>query len=477
MRVACASSTSPSRPRRCTSRSRRGSNARDSDSSHRKWTVARRGGSHLSHAARLPPVRSRPHGLQRRVRRRGLRRLHRAARRQDDQLLHRAGGLRGRPRRHDRRRPSRGRAPPSCPASIHGRRRISVWGLHAWPGRGGQSAARRDPEPERHRDSGVDARQSLPLHGLLQDRRVDPGCRPAESSVNAFDYRGPRALDEALAILQEYGDEARVIAGGTALVTMMRQRLVHPRCVVSLRDVEGLGQIEARNGAVRLGALVTHREAETSPLLQERLPVLAETFRRVGTIRIRHMATVGGALAHADPNQDPPATLIALGARVEIQRAGGQRELAIEEFFRDYYEPALEPGELVTAVTVPLLPAASGASFVKFLPRTADDYATVAAAINVTLEPEGERCREARIALGSVATTPLRARDAEALLEGAGLDETLVKAVGEAAKRATDPLDDHRGSAAYKRTMTAVMVGRALAQAWQAARASARGAR
>ena len=295
--------------------------------------------------------------------------------------------------------------------------------------------------------------------------------------MNAFDYRAPRALDEALAILREYGDDGRVIAGGTALVTMMRQRLVQPRCVVSLRDVEGLGRIEARNGAVRLGALVTHREAETSPLLQERLPVLAETFRRVGTIRIRHMATVGGALAHADPNQDPPVTLIALGASVEIQRAGGRRELPIEKFFRDYYEPALEAGELVTAVTVPLLSAASGASFIKFLPRTADDYATVAVAVTVTLEPDGERCREARIALGSVATTPLRAREAEALLAGQRLGASLLRAAGDSAKDDVDPLSDHRGSAAYKREMAAVMVGRALTQAWEAARASARGAR
>ena len=189
------------------------------------------------------------------------------------------------------------------------------------------------------------------------------------------------------------------------------------------------------------------------------------------------MATIGGALAHADPNQDPPVTLIALGASVEIRRAGGQREVPLTEFFRDYYEPALETGEMVTAVTVPLLPEASGTSFIKFLPRTADDYATVAVAVTVTLEPDGERCRTARIALGSVATTPLRGRAAEALLPGARLDDGLVNAVGEAAKREVDPLDDHRGSAAYKREMTAVMVGRALTQAWEAARASARGVR
>jgi aerobic carbon-monoxide dehydrogenase medium subunit len=295
--------------------------------------------------------------------------------------------------------------------------------------------------------------------------------------VNAFDYRAPRVLNEVLTVLQEYGDEARVIAGGTALVTMMRQRLVQPGCLVSLRDVPGLGRIEATNGAIRLGALVTHREAETSPLIQERLPVLADTFRRVGTIRIRHMATVGGALAHADPNQDPPVTLMALGARVEIRRTAGLREVPLEEFFRDYYEAALEPGELVTAVTVPLLPSASGASFIKFLPRTADDYATVAVAVTVTLEPDGERCREARIALGSVATTPLRGRAGEALLPGARLGESLVQAVGEAVKGEVDPLDDHRGSAAYKREMTAVMVGRALTQAWADAQRVVRGTR
>ncbi len=288
--------------------------------------------------------------------------------------------------------------------------------------------------------------------------------------MNAFEYRAPRGLDEALAVLREHGDDARVVAGGTALVTMMRQHLVRPGCLVSLRDVQGLDRIEATNGALRLGALVTHREAEVSPLVRERLPVLAETFRRVATVRIRHMATIGGALAHADPNQDPPVTLLALGARVEIRGARGRRELPLGEFFRDYYETALEPGELVTAVTVPLLPVASGATFLKFLPRTADDYATVAVAAIVTLEPDGERCREARIALGSVGVTPLRGMAAEAILSGQRLSESLLQAAGEAVKGVVDPLSDHRGSAAYKREMTGVMIGRALTQAWEAAR-------
>ena len=290
--------------------------------------------------------------------------------------------------------------------------------------------------------------------------------------MNAFDYRSPRSLDEALAILSEYGEDARVVAGSTALVTMMRQRLVQPRCLVSLRDIQGLGRIEA-NGGLRLGALVTHREAEVSPLVRERIPVLAETFRRVATVRIRHMATIGGALAHGDPNQDPPVTLLALGATVNIQSARAARDVPLTEFFRDYYETALEPGELVTAVTVPAPPAGSGAAFLKFLPRTADDYATVAAAAIVTLERDGVRCREARIALGSVGVTPLRVASAEALLGGEPLGESLLQAAGEAAKTAVDPLTDHRGSATYKREMTAVMVGRVLGQAWEAARRSA----
>jgi carbon-monoxide dehydrogenase medium subunit len=295
--------------------------------------------------------------------------------------------------------------------------------------------------------------------------------------VNAFDYRAPRELNEALAILHEYGDEAKVVAGGTALVTMLRQRLLSPACLVSLREVAGCDRIEVTNGAVRLGALVTHRDAELAPILRERLPVLAETFGRVGTIRIRHMGTIGGALAHADPNQDPPVTLLALAARVEIRRAGGRREQPLADLFRGYYETTLEPGEIVTAVTVPLLAPASGASFIKFLPRTADDYATVAVAATVTLEADGERCREARIGLGSVGMTPLRGRSAEAVLAGQRLHEDVVRAAGDAARADVDPLSDHRGSAAYKREMTAVMVARALTQAWEAARRAVRGGR
>ena len=295
--------------------------------------------------------------------------------------------------------------------------------------------------------------------------------------MNAFDYRAPRTVDEALMTLHEHGEDARVIAGGTALVTMMRQHLVRPTCLVSLRDVEGLGGIEAPDGAVRIGALVTLRDLEVSPLVRERLPVLAETCRRVATVRIRHMATLGGGLAHGDPNQDPPVTLIALGATVATRRRSGQREVPLDAFFRDYYETVLEPGELVTGVTIPLPAAGRGTAFVKFLPRTADDYATVVVAATVTLDADGGRCRDARIALGAVGVTPLRARTAEAIVAGERIDEDVRRAAAEAVKGEVDPVSDHRGSAAYKREMAGVMVSRALAQAEELARDATRALR
>jgi len=285
----------------------------------------------------------------------------------------------------------------------------------------------------------------------------------------AFDYRSPESLAEALAALDEAGDEGKAIAGGTALVILMMQRLVRPGRLVSLRRVPGLDRIKPADGGVRIGALATHRDVETSPVIRERFPVLAETFRHVATLRIRNIATVGGSLAHADPNQDPPVTLMALGARVRIAGPGGERRLPLDEFFVEYYQTALRQNELVVGVELPFPAPGSGSAFIKFLPRTADDYATVAVAANLTLNPDGA-CREARIALGSVGPTTLRAREVEALLTGERLTEPLLTAAGEAARRAVDPIADQRGSAEYKREMTGVFVRRAIRSAWARAR-------
>jgi carbon-monoxide dehydrogenase medium subunit len=285
-----------------------------------------------------------------------------------------------------------------------------------------------------------------------------------------FEYRAPRTLAEALAHLRAYGEDARPLAGGTALVLMMRQRLVRPACLVSLRGIPGLGRIEAADGSIEIGACVPHREVETSPIVRSRLPVLAETYHHVATIRVRNMATVGGGLAHADPNQDPPATLLALGARVRVRAPEGERQVPLEEFFLDYYQTALRPGELVTGISIPVPGPRTGGAFLKFLPRTADDYATVTAAATVTLDASGMRCAQVRIGLGCVGATPVRATAAEDLLRGQPLREETLRAAGEAAKAGLDPIGDQRGSAEYKRDMAAVFLGRAVRAAWARAR-------
>jgi carbon-monoxide dehydrogenase medium subunit len=280
-----------------------------------------------------------------------------------------------------------------------------------------------------------------------------------------FEYRTPKNLKEVNATLKEFGSDAKLIAGGTALVIMMKQRLVRPTCLVSLRSVRGLNGIELKNGGIAIGGLATHREVEGSALIRRRLPMLAETYHHVATLRVRNMATVGGGLAHADPNQDPPPSLIALGATVKATSANGSRVIPLDEFFKDYYETVLEQDEIITEVMVPKPAPNTGAAYIKFLPRTADDYATVSAAAVLTLDKTKKTIADVRIALGSVGVTPIRAKEAEDLLRGQPLKADAFAAAGEKAKEAVDPVSDFRGSAGYKKDMAAVFVRRALEKA------------
>jgi aerobic carbon-monoxide dehydrogenase medium subunit len=280
-----------------------------------------------------------------------------------------------------------------------------------------------------------------------------------------FEYRTPKNLKEVHAALKEFGDDAKLIAGGTALVIMMKQRLVRPGCLVSLGSVRGFNGIELKDGGVKIGGLATHRAVESSPLLRRRLPMLAETYHHVATLRIRNMATVGGGLAHADPNQDPPPSLIALGATVKATSPNGSRVIPLDEFFKGYYETVLGADEIITEVFVPKVAPNTGAAYIKFLPRTADDYATVSAAAVLTLDKNKKTIADVRIALGSVGETPIRATEAEAVLRGQPLKSDGFAAAGEKAKQAVDPISDFRGSAAYKKDMAAVFVRRALEKA------------
>ena len=284
----------------------------------------------------------------------------------------------------------------------------------------------------------------------------------------SFTYLEPADIDEALAALARYGEEAKVIAGGTGLVNLMKQRLVRPTYLIGLRRLAGLDELHYE-GALRIGARCSHRKIETSALVQTHAPLLAETFPHVASVRIRAMATIGGALAHADPNQDPPPALIALDARVRLRSQQRPREVSVDEFFSGYYETVMAPDEIITEVIIPPPPAGSGAAFVKFLPQTRDDYATVAVATRLTLD--GDRVADARVALGAAAVTPLRATVVEDALRGQAPTPAVLREAAALVADVVDPTADFRGSAAYKRDMAVVFVRRALAQA--AARAQA----
>jgi carbon-monoxide dehydrogenase medium subunit len=295
--------------------------------------------------------------------------------------------------------------------------------------------------------------------------------------MNDFQFHRPASLAEAFDLLAAYGEDARLMAGGTALVQQMKQRLAQPGHVIglgSLQHTAGLDTIEAAgdyHGAVRIGALCTHRQVETSAIVRQQVPLLAEAYRRVATPRIRHMATVGGGLAHADPNQDPPPALMALGASLVLASARDQRIIPVDDLFVDYFETSIRPGEILTAVLIPPPPTGSGAACIKFLPRTADDYATVSVAVVLT-PGRGGLCREVRISLGSVGMTPVHATGAEAVLRGQPLTEENLRACADAVAEEVDPLDDYRGSADYKREMAQVFTRRALKQALAAAGAA-----
>ena len=278
-----------------------------------------------------------------------------------------------------------------------------------------------------------------------------------------FIYHAPTSLDEALSLLERHGEDARPIAGGTAMVNLLKQNLVYADHLVGLGKVPGLRGITRDNGDLRIGALTRHREVERSAEVAAAAPLLAEAYSRVATVRIRNMATVGGGLTHADPAQDPPPALMALGARVVLASSGGTREMPVEDLFVDYYETALEPGELLTEVVVPSQPPDARAVYVKFLPRTEDDYATVAVAALARVE--NDTCASVRVALGAVAPTPVRATAVEAALEGQPVTADAVRSAAEAVAGQVDPLADFRGSSEYKRDMAVVFTRRALEQA------------
>lgn len=278
-----------------------------------------------------------------------------------------------------------------------------------------------------------------------------------------FDYQEPTTLSKVFALLEKHGDEARVIAGGTSLLIMMRQRLLMPKVVISLARIPKFDRISYNDKTgLRIGAGARHRDIELSPRVKNHYPILYETFHNVAQPRIRNMGTIGGNLAAGDPLTDPGASLIALDTEVVLTSRNGSRTVKLDEFFIDYYQTALNPGELLTEIRVPP-PVRRGWSHIKFTPRSVEDFATVGVAI--TLSAKDGVCEDVRVALNSVASTIIHAKQAEAALRGKPISNDLLRHMGEVAATEVDPTDDNRGSAEYKREMVKVLVQRAAEEA------------
>ncbi|HEX7232458.1 MAG TPA: xanthine dehydrogenase family protein subunit M [Candidatus Binatia bacterium] len=283
-----------------------------------------------------------------------------------------------------------------------------------------------------------------------------------------FDYQEPTTLKKAFSLLEKYGDDARVIAGGTSLLIMMRQRLLMPKVVVGLGRIPKFDRITYKPGdGLRIGAGARHRDIELSPAVQKHYPLLHETFRKVAQPRIRNMGTVGGNLAGGDPLTDPGASLIALDAEVTLTSSKGPRTLKLDEFFIDYYQTALEPGEILTEIHVPP-PERPGWSHIKFTPRSIEDFATVGVAM--TLKTSNGACEDVRLGLNSVGSTIVHARKAEAVLRGRPIHDETLREMGEVASGECEPTDDNRGSAEYKLELIKVLVRRAAIEAFERAR-------
>jgi aerobic carbon-monoxide dehydrogenase medium subunit len=280
-----------------------------------------------------------------------------------------------------------------------------------------------------------------------------------------FDYQEPTTLKKVLALMEKHGDDSRVMAGGTSMIIMMRQRLLSPKVIISLARLPKFDRISySPQDGLRIGAGARHRDIELAKAVQQHYPLLHETFRKVAQPRIRNMGTVGGNLAVGDPLTDPGASLIALDAEVTLTSSKGQRTLPLDQFFVDYYQTAMEPSELLTEIHVPP-PTRSCWAHIKFTPRSVEDFATVGVAL--TLDVKNGVCEDVRLGLNSVASTIVHAKQAEAVIRGKAINDELLREMGEVAASECDPTDDNRGSAEYKRELVKVLVGRAVQEACQ----------
>lgn len=286
--------------------------------------------------------------------------------------------------------------------------------------------------------------------------------------MKPFSYIAAADLEEALDLLASHGEDAHLMAGGTALILLLKQELIEPAVIVGLGGLSDLARIDLDGDLLRIGALSALRRIERDPVVLAHAPAVAHAVAQVATARVRNQATLGGNLVHADPAQDPPPILLVHDADVVLRGPSGERIVPLRDFFVDVFETAIEPDEILTTIRVPRPSPTSRFEYLKFLPRTVDDYATVSVAVRIDPGPDGT-VQDVRIALGNAGAVPFRAIDAESALRGQVPSASRIEEVAAIAARESDPVDDIRGSAEYKRQMVQVWTARALDRAWDRA--------
>ena len=280
-------------------------------------------------------------------------------------------------------------------------------------------------------------------------------------TIRSFELLQPRSVDEAIELLAKHGDEARPIGGGTTLIILMKQRALHYPYLVDLQSIPGLSGISEESDGVRIGALATHRSVELSPLIRQSFPAVAEAFSKIGNVRVRQTASVGGNLAHADYRLDPPPPLLVLGSYVNAQGPNGSRTIPIKDFFRGLYETALASGELIVDIKIPFMPPDSKAVYLRYSSLSGNDWPCLGVAA-LAIRQNG-RCQELRLALGGVAATPLLIEGLE-VVKDQSLDDSVIEALLGVVDEQISPSSDMRGSEWYKRKMVRVFVKKAILQ-------------
>lgn len=281
-----------------------------------------------------------------------------------------------------------------------------------------------------------------------------------------FDYYSPSTVQEALTLLAEHGDGAKLLAGGQSLIPAMRFRLAMPGVLIDLNSIDGLGYVREENGHLAIGAMTREAELDGSAVIHNKYALLADAAQVIADPIVRNMATVGGNIAHSDPANDHPAVMLAYGAEVVAQGPNGRRTIAIDDFFTDLFENSLADDEILTEIRIPTPGVNSGGAYVK-VERKVGDYAVSAVAVQLTMD--GNTCTAARIGLTNVSPVPMRATNAEQALIGQALTDDVIEAAGQAAAAECDPSPDLRGSEAYKRDLTRVVTKRTIRKAMERA--------